>query len=123
MRCTNCGWDNPEGIERCQKCNQSLRNGSFFNTKATMIDVNPRSTILDNNQSYLRVTEREVNPRATLVDVPARSTMLENSCLEITSLVCLDDNNKTEITISSPEPLSISKGDVILIGGLRYQIK
>ena len=25
MRCDNCGWPNPEGIERCQKCNQKLR--------------------------------------------------------------------------------------------------
>lgn len=25
MRCDNCGWPNPEGVERCQKCNQKLR--------------------------------------------------------------------------------------------------
>lgn len=24
MRCDNCGWNNPEGIEKCQKCNQAL---------------------------------------------------------------------------------------------------
>ena len=25
MRCDNCGWNNPEGIEKCQKCNQVLQ--------------------------------------------------------------------------------------------------
>lgn len=24
MRCSNCGWTNPDGITKCQKCNQSL---------------------------------------------------------------------------------------------------
>lgn len=24
MRCTNCGWDNPNGVDRCQKCGQHL---------------------------------------------------------------------------------------------------
>ena len=25
MRCDNCGWMNPEGVENCQKCNQKLK--------------------------------------------------------------------------------------------------
>lgn len=24
MRCNNCGWTNPEGLSKCQKCNQTL---------------------------------------------------------------------------------------------------
>lgn len=24
MRCDNCGWNNPEGLSKCQKCNQEL---------------------------------------------------------------------------------------------------
>ena len=24
MRCNNCGWNNPDGISKCQKCNQPL---------------------------------------------------------------------------------------------------
>lgn len=24
MRCDNCGWSNPDGVSRCQKCNQEL---------------------------------------------------------------------------------------------------
>lgn len=24
MRCNNCGWNNPEGVTKCQKCNQVL---------------------------------------------------------------------------------------------------
>lgn len=24
MRCINCGWNNPDGLKRCQKCNQPL---------------------------------------------------------------------------------------------------
>ena len=25
MRCDNCGWNNPDNLEKCQKCNQDLR--------------------------------------------------------------------------------------------------
>ena len=25
MRCYNCGWDNPDGIQKCEKCNISLQ--------------------------------------------------------------------------------------------------
>ena len=25
MRCDNCGWVNPDGVDRCQKCHQSLK--------------------------------------------------------------------------------------------------
>lgn len=28
MRCNNCGWNNPEGITKCQKCNQVLNEGN-----------------------------------------------------------------------------------------------
>ena len=24
MRCSNCGWNNPDGVDKCQKCNQPL---------------------------------------------------------------------------------------------------
>lgn len=141
MRCNNCGWDNPEGIERCQKCNQPLGTGSFFNPRATMIDVNPRSTmidanprstmmevnskstLLDNVSNEYKATELEVNPRATIADCPSRTTTLENPYLKNVSLVCMDDVKHSEIIISSKEYLAISSGDIILIGGLRYKVK
>ena len=31
MRCDNCGWNNPEGLAKCQKCNQELRSAPNFN--------------------------------------------------------------------------------------------
>lgn len=31
MRCDNCGWNNPEGLTKCQKCNQELKSAPNFN--------------------------------------------------------------------------------------------
>jgi len=28
MRCNNCGWDNPDGSTRCEKCNAPLQGGT-----------------------------------------------------------------------------------------------
>ena len=29
MRCKNCGWDNPEAYDKCEKCNVSLSSYEF----------------------------------------------------------------------------------------------
>ncbi len=31
MRCDNCGWNNPDGLTKCQKCNQELKSAPNFN--------------------------------------------------------------------------------------------
>jgi len=30
MRCNNCGWDNPAGLSRCEKCGSPLANGNNY---------------------------------------------------------------------------------------------
>ena len=42
MRCDNCGWSNPEGVERCQKCNQKLRPAVYEEAEPVKI-VNPQT--------------------------------------------------------------------------------
>ena len=37
MRCDNCGWMNPEGVENCQKCNQKLRPSHFEEHKVVNV--------------------------------------------------------------------------------------
>lgn len=87
MRCSNCGWNNPDGASTCQKCNQPLNfspiqtTSSTFNPRATMVElqqsvVNPRETMIDPVQVGLdsRATQVDpiqsgVNTRETQVDV------------------------------------------------------
>lgn len=35
MRCYNCGWNNPDNVTKCQKCNQDLLLDSSFSTPST----------------------------------------------------------------------------------------
>lgn len=74
MRCINCGWNNPDGLQRCQKCNQplpalpivekepeiSLPVKEVFHYKATQREV--RATTLDDIQDGMRSTVLNVNP-------------------------------------------------------------
>jgi hypothetical protein len=30
MRCNNCGWENPDGSQRCEKCNAPLQSGVSY---------------------------------------------------------------------------------------------
>lgn len=97
MRCTNCGWMNPEGLTTCQKCNQPLvftpiqNNDAVANPRATMIStqepiVNPRATmlsaqdpIINPRATMMSTQEPAPNPRATMISTPVanpRATML-----------------------------------------------
>lgn len=37
MRCNNCGWANPEGLSKCQKCNQTLRASEILDAPKAII--------------------------------------------------------------------------------------
>lgn len=39
MRCQFCGWDNPEGRTKCEKCNKPLSNGSNHNAAEPSINM------------------------------------------------------------------------------------
>ena len=40
MRCNNCGWNNPEGVLKCQKCNQPLVSETIPMIKSSGITEN-----------------------------------------------------------------------------------
>lgn len=118
MRCSNCGWNNPDGIDTCQKCNQPLvfspiqPSNNAFNPRATMVDIhqqdcNPRATIVD-------VQHAGYNPRATMLDPVSSEKRI--------TLFCMDDTNKGEIQIISTD-LVLVPGDIVFIKNMRYQVK
>lgn len=43
MRCDNCGWSNPEGLTKCQKCNQELLPPVSNAINQTVLDPNRQS--------------------------------------------------------------------------------
>lgn len=53
MRCNNCGWDNPNGIQKCEKCNAPLC--------GSMINYNEQKTpSVSSSAEVLKRTVREV---------------------------------------------------------------
>lgn len=45
MRCNNCGWENPDGAQRCEKCNSPLGGGNVYEPKAEELRDNVKSTV------------------------------------------------------------------------------
>lgn len=45
MRCTNCGWENPEGTQRCEKCNSPLVGAPVYEPKAEEPRQDLKSTV------------------------------------------------------------------------------
>ena len=45
MRCKNCGWENPEGLTKCEKCNGSLSDASSAHNPTTPVSDRMRSTV------------------------------------------------------------------------------
>ena len=63
MRCKNCGWDNPDGNNKCVKCNALL--SDYENERTPQFgyvadDYNPRVTVVGN-------TSNNFNPQATAI--------------------------------------------------------
>lgn len=52
MRCKNCGWDNPDGSSKCEKCNSVLDSSSFYQEE-------PQIQNTPDYQSAMRATVRE----------------------------------------------------------------
>lgn len=81
MRCNNCGWDNPDGNQRCEKCNAPLQGGGV---SAPNIDVHStiredipfgqgqqKTTIEDTEapvQKPIQETPRPHQPTAPTID-------------------------------------------------------
>ena len=47
MRCDNCGWNNPDGLTKCQKCNQEL--------VQTPVQANMTQTVMDSSRNHSEV--------------------------------------------------------------------
>jgi len=65
MRCKNCGWDNPDGNVRCEKCNAQLpdtmSNERMSRDANIPDDFNPRATVAN-----VGTPENSFNVRATI---------------------------------------------------------
>ena len=51
MRCDNCGWNNPDGLTKCQKCNQELKQAP------APVQNNFNQTVLDPSRNRSEVQE------------------------------------------------------------------
>ena len=52
MRCTNCGWENPEGAQRCEKCNSPLVGAPVYEPKAEEPQTKMKSTVREPLDSF-----------------------------------------------------------------------
>lgn len=50
MRCDNCGWNNPEGLSKCQKCNQEL---SPVIRRDEVVSQNMNYTVMDQGRNRM----------------------------------------------------------------------
>lgn len=67
MRCKFCGWPNPDGKDRCEKCNKPLDNSS---------EIKDNMATIDNHD---RPTERQANnfnPKATLPEYAVKEQQM-----------------------------------------------
>lgn len=47
MRCKNCGWENPEGQKKCEKCHGSLGDAAPAHKPTTPVSDNMKSTVAE----------------------------------------------------------------------------
>ena len=57
MRCKNCGWENPAGLNKCEKCNAPLR-GSMIENEGQVSDNHEQQNDSDSKNS-MKSTVRE----------------------------------------------------------------
>ena len=70
MRCKFCGWPNPDGKDRCEKCNKPLDNTS---------EIKDNMATIDNHD---RPTDRQVNkfnPKATLPEYAVKEQQMKKN--------------------------------------------
>lgn len=63
MRCTNCGWENPDGAQRCEKCNSPLAEVPAFEPKVyeSMQDI--KSTVREISEPIELKEKGEICPQ------------------------------------------------------------
>lgn len=54
MRCNNCGWENPDGAQRCEKCNSPLGGGNVYEPKAEEPQSPMNSTVREPMDTFER---------------------------------------------------------------------
>ena len=87
MRCNNCGWENPDGNQKCEKCNALLQSGGTSNPSPSLHSTvresapfepkAPRTvidkTLRDNIDKTISVPEPEVKPQQKPEPAPGYS--------------------------------------------------
>ena len=90
MRCTNCGWENPEGAQRCEKCNSPLASDIVYDSEG------------EREEGVVKTTVRET-------DEPIRVHLNDNLCPDcgfpLREGVVRCPNCGKEFSPSSPKPV------------------
>lgn len=93
MRCVNCGWNNPDGITKCQKCNQPLPVVPVSNEKKTneklKPDVSYQATMRDVtriNHEEKRATKRMTDEVLDRPKPTGHEEETDRKCLKLVSL-------------------------------------
>lgn len=185
MRCNNCGWSNPDGLDKCQKCNQPLQtssivkqedrrglgslikeggvagcpycgypiadncetcpncgkhlksvtsdNESSVQKKSSKNGSFSKSLKPDNNSRRGKMTVADISEivdldsidKKTILKFDSKEEEKENfesdeSGEEIFVFECMDNPEHPSVRLLSGISLDIKKGDIILIGGLRF---
>lgn len=94
MRCPNCGWVNPDGIERCEKCNTQLKSLPF---EAEPEDQNIRSTVREVGVPFINQNHNNTCPHCGYPIRPETS-----SCPNCGNAI-KEEHNK-DIRFVSPAP-------------------
>ena len=91
MRCQFCGWDNPEGRTKCEKCNKPLSNGSnhYVAEPSNSTPVSAGAGQSGRPTQYMGQPLREnFNPKATVLEPGAIGHTLNEVAAEDTCPKC-----------------------------------
>lgn len=110
MRCKNCGWENPAGKLKCEKCNAPL-NGSMIDQE-DLSDYNKES--IRGEHESLRSTVRESSFFNSVSDSQIESKVCKNCGYELSEgmKVCPACGSSTDCTKNSRQQSPMSKSNL-----------
>lgn len=114
MRCNNCGWNNPDGLDKCQKCNQPLQVMAVAdNADKTVKTKNEGGVASCPSCGYPYAQNSETCPNCGMhlvndkYNKPSKQTSVPNGKMtvaDISEFVDLDNNiNKTVLAFEPKE--------------------
>ena len=113
MRCNNCGWNNPDDLDKCQKCNQPLQVMSVAdNAVITVKSKNEDGVASCPNCGYPCAENTETCPNCgmhlvnDLYNKPSKQTPVpsgQKTVADISEFVNLESINKKTVLVFDPK--------------------